>query len=75
MPKRIEELKEIEEQMERVAHRLRHEEIRNLYCDKCEMTTPHERRKTIAIGGGEVGPMWECAVCWYVGEYLPAMED
>jgi len=78
MPRTIEELREIEEQMERVAHHLRHEEIESMYCDECEMTTPHRQAWRAFVQNGvmmNVRDGWECAVCWYVRQYLPAMED
>ena len=65
MPRTIEELKELEEQLVRIRHRLRGKEVRDKYCAKCGMTTPHEY----------VRPIWDCAVCFYLSEYLPGVDD
>lgn len=77
MPRTIEELREIEEQMQHVAHRLRHEEIQSMYCEECGMTTPHRKVYRAVVENGLTMNVvdWKCAVCWYLGEYLPAVED
>ena len=77
MPKTIEELREIEEQMQRVTHRLRHEGGKEKYCEECGMTTPHRKIwKPVVQNGLTMNVVdWECAVCWYLLVYLPAVED